>query len=182
MGNFRIGLPTTSRRARQEVEAPETGPRRDGARRDNIIPQKRSRRGQHQRQRPHRCRAAQAARHAAGDHHPVAGAFHRGCAYTLCKHRERDRAVVRSGQHRVDSDQGTPTLTQPQAGSRDLILTAAPYLWAFDRLRRQSSWSAGSRATDSVSNPCQRMTGPSRAGHGVRHTQPSWTQGVRDAR
>jgi hypothetical protein len=68
------------------------------------------------------------ARHAASDHDPLAAAFHRGCAYTLSKHRERDRAIVRSGEHRVDSDQGTPTLTPTSSGSSDLILPAAAYL------------------------------------------------------
>jgi hypothetical protein len=33
--------------------------------------------------------------------------------------------VVRTGEYRFDSDQGTPTLPQPQAGPKDLILTAA---------------------------------------------------------
>jgi len=56
------------------------------------------------------------ARHAASDHDPLAAAFHRGYAYTLSKHRERDRAVVRTGEHRVDSDQGKPTLTPTSGG------------------------------------------------------------------
>jgi WD domain, G-beta repeat len=75
-------------RARQEVEAPKRALDGTEPRRDNIIPQKRSRRGQYQRQRPHRGRATQPARHAASDHDPLAAAFHRGCAHTLSKYRE----------------------------------------------------------------------------------------------
>ena len=138
-------------RARQGVL--RNGPSTDGARRDNIIPQTRARRGQYQRQRPNRGRATQPARHAASDHHPVAAAFHRGCAYTLSKHRERDRAVVRSGEHRVNSDQGTPTLITTSRGiERSDLDRSSVQLPDQDQGRavvslrsveRQSSWSAG---------------------------------------
>jgi hypothetical protein len=58
---------------------------------------------------------------AASDHDPLAAAFHRGCAHTLSKHRERDRAVVRSGEHRVNSDHGAPTLTSTSGIERSHI-------------------------------------------------------------
>jgi hypothetical protein len=61
------------------------------------------------------------------DHDPLAAEFHGGCAYKLSKHRERDCAVVRSGEHRVDSDQGTATLTPTSSGIERSDLDRSTY-------------------------------------------------------
>jgi hypothetical protein len=116
---FRLPIAGPSRRCELR-----NGPRRDGFRRDNLVP-----------------RSALAVGNINGSDRIVAEPVSPPdtpqvimirwpqpstvVAPTRFPSTASEIARVRTGEYRADSDQGTPTLTPTQAGSKNLILTAA---------------------------------------------------------